>query len=359
MDRLLSFFARRGPHPFKVDYRLLLAWIAAVFVVVAAHFVHLGEPTLWNDEADTAILARTVRTHGVPIAYDGRNLSVYQECSQLGRGLLSSKLPWMQYYVGALSQAVFGGTTFGSRFLFALLGAASLLPMVLLLRTRVPHPLLLSTLLLLTPQVLLFNRNARYYPIVLLLYLWLLVLWQREGPPTRWRYVGAALLAAALFHTHPFIAVGVFAALALVSLVRRHPARWLVLAAGGFGAITWGAWFQYVGSISPEEVLPGVALLSNAPGVWATFFITGLWLIWRDFDYANVAPTLVWVVALGWALARHRAALRGLVSDPLLAAIVVNLLVQAVMIAAIIGYETTGRNLADHYSPLRYMPHLV
>ncbi len=47
------------------------------FVVLAAVvllFANLGDIYLWQDEAETALLARNVMTHGYPNAWDGKNL---------------------------------------------------------------------------------------------------------------------------------------------------------------------------------------------------------------------------------------------------------------------------------------------
>jgi hypothetical protein len=107
------------------------------FALVAfAYLFRLATPVFWNDESDTGVLARNVRQAGLPVAYDGRNAVTFEGCSQLGEGLLSKKLPWLQYYVGAASQVVFGDTTGGTRALFALVGLAAFFPLLGLLRGR-------------------------------------------------------------------------------------------------------------------------------------------------------------------------------------------------------------------------------
>src|SRR5581483_2836846 len=52
-------------------------WPAAVLAVVAAGllFTALGADYLWEDEGDTAVLARTILQHGVPKAWDGVTFS--------------------------------------------------------------------------------------------------------------------------------------------------------------------------------------------------------------------------------------------------------------------------------------------
>jgi hypothetical protein len=46
----------------------LLAALAGVLLLA-----NLGNQYLWQDEAQTALLARTILSAGVPLGYDGRN----------------------------------------------------------------------------------------------------------------------------------------------------------------------------------------------------------------------------------------------------------------------------------------------
>src|SRR5262245_33748343 len=85
-----------------------LRFALAIVLIGTVYFYKLGEPLLWDDEADTGFLARNVLTHGLPVAYDGRNVSVYDNGAQLSASLVSKKIPWVQYYVGALSLKIFG-----------------------------------------------------------------------------------------------------------------------------------------------------------------------------------------------------------------------------------------------------------
>ena len=113
---------------------------AAVAVVALVYLWRLDRPLLWGDEADTGIFARNVLRSGYPVAYDGRNIRLFAEGSQVSRDLVCKKVPWVSLYLGAASLAVFGDSTAGLRTLFALVGVLSFFPIYAVLRTRVRCP---------------------------------------------------------------------------------------------------------------------------------------------------------------------------------------------------------------------------
>ena len=116
---------------------------AAVAVLAVVYFSRLDRPLLWCDEADTGVFARNVLQSGYPTAYDGRNVRLYEEGSQVSRALVCKKVPWVQFYLGAASLAAFGpilGDTEGLRVLFALLGVLSFFPICAVLKPRVQCP---------------------------------------------------------------------------------------------------------------------------------------------------------------------------------------------------------------------------
>src|SRR5208283_5038560 len=83
----------------------------ALLIIALAYFYRLDKPLLWEDEAETGIAARSILHHGYPIAYDGRNVSLFENGVGLNGNLVYKKIPWSQFYVGALSLLIFGNTT--------------------------------------------------------------------------------------------------------------------------------------------------------------------------------------------------------------------------------------------------------
>ena len=326
---------------------LILAAIAVVY------FFRLGQPQLWADEADTGILARNTLRFGTPTAFDGRNISLADDGAQLNQGLLSKKIPWVQYYVGALSLAVFGDDTAGLRTLFALIGLLAFFPIEAVLRSRVRHPDLLAALALLSPQIVLLQRNARYYPILILLYA--LLVWHLSARFKRGavRWAGAALIFVLLFHTHPFAALCSGVALILTCLRFRREALAGYGAAFAAGLISWLAWYALLGPSLAATPL-SLAFITTHFALWWKGFSLSLLAAAVDLDAVGCLPLLLWAAVPAYLFWRDGPALRALAREPLLAFVLLNILVQAAASGAVFGPET-----GSYFAILRYMPHLL
>ena len=326
---------------------LILAAIAVVY------FFRLGQPLLWSDEADTGILARNVLRVGYPTAFDGHNLSLADDGAQLNQGLLSKKIPWVQYYVGALSLAVFGDDTAGLRTLFALLGLLAFFPIERVLRGRVRYPDLMAALALLAPQVVLLQRSARYFPLLILLYA--LVLWHLSaGFKSRARrWTVATLIFVLFFHTHPFAALCSALALVVYCLGLRREALAGYALATAVGFCSWLAWYELLGPSLAATPLT-LALLTSHFSLWCQGLFLGSVATPLDLDAVDCLPLLLWAGALAWLGWSNRPALRALAREPVPALVLLNVLVQAIVGGAVFGPETGA-----HLAILRYMPHLV
>lgn len=333
--------------------RSRLALAAALLVLGAAGFWNLGQPHLWGDEAGTALFARNLLATGRPVAFDGRNLSIFDGGTELNRELLVLKLPWVQYGLGALSIALFGDTARGVRTLFALTGVLTLLPLWALLRRRLPCALPLSVLILVSPQVLLFHRNARYFPVLTLVFAvlaWLVC----DGPRSRARGLGLGTLCfVVMFHTHPVAAATCGAATLLFHLLWQRNRLLDAGAACGLGFLSWWLWYLALGPLLVEPP-PLLDALTRDFGAWLTLFGTGLVAAVMDLDFINAVPILTWVLALAAALVLAPGALRDAAREPLNRFIAVCLAVHVVAVAAVMRTEAR-----DSFTILRYMPHLI
>src|SRR5688572_6524650 len=87
-------------------------WPIAALVIVAAYllFANLGRNYLWEDEGDTAVLARNILRHGLPVAWDGVTFTDPDYGQREAFGFVMVSHPWLQYYAAAASFAVFGET---------------------------------------------------------------------------------------------------------------------------------------------------------------------------------------------------------------------------------------------------------
>jgi len=114
-----------------------------VFIIFASILCcNLGARYLWQDEADTAVLAQRMMSYGRPLAYDGRNLitlDLYfpEKAQELPTGDPAEAVqyhvqrgdfkadtawighPWGQFIVAGASLALFGHDTVPARLPFA------------------------------------------------------------------------------------------------------------------------------------------------------------------------------------------------------------------------------------------------
>lgn len=174
-----------------------LPLLAALGLAAALLFPNLGNIHLWQDEAETALLARNVLVYGVPRAFDGRNVITQNQEREFGEDYVWTWSPWLQFYVAAASFAVLGESTLSARLPFALLGlgAVGLLYAYAGAATGSRRVALLAALLMATSvPFLLHARQCRWYMGAVLATVWLLhaYLQLRRG-----RRSGAPQLAAA------------------------------------------------------------------------------------------------------------------------------------------------------------------
>jgi len=345
------------PDPGSRNYIQWLRLLPALIVISFVYLYRLDRPLLWGDEADTGIEARNILRCGYPIAYDGRNVSVYENGSQLNTNLLCKKIPWIQYYLAAASLAVFGNNTAGLRCLFAITGIIAFFPTYFFLKSRVKYPVIIAALILLSPQTVLFQRNARYYSILILLYALLLWHLSTNFKSRKIQFFTALLIFILFFHTHPFAAACCCFSLVLFCLLLRRKMLPVYLFSSCIGFLSWLIWYQSLGPSLAKSTLSLSLIISNFSawiGPFLADFFTCLLTAVIDLDAVNCLPILLWLALLIILLAKGRKTVLNIFKDPLPPFILLNILVQVVVTAAVFGSETGYK-----YLILRYMPHLV
>ena len=326
-----------------------------LMLIACAYTWQLDRPLLWGDEAGTAIFGRSILRNSVPVGFDGRNLAVFGNCSAVSKSLLSKKIPWVQYYTAALSLSLFGESTRGARLLFALIGVAAFFPLRAVLRKKSRYPELITTIVLLSPQVILFHRNARYYAMVTLLFAFLLWTYSHKFESRRRHMFFASLCAVLFFHTHQLAAFCSLTAMLVFCLLSDRKTLRIYLTALITGFIFWFLFFLSMEGVQGKSGTIATLAFKN-PSKWFSFFVSGLKAGVLDLDYVNCVPLLAWgmvmIVAL-WTKNKRNAALDTL-RTPICQIILINIAFQLVVNAAVLGFESQY-----HYSFLRYMPHLV
>lgn len=189
----------------------------AALLAAALLLPNLGEQYLWQDEAQTALLARTILRHGVPLGSDGRNYFSQELGKEYGPGGLWRWHTWLSFYAVAASFAALGEGTAAARLPSALFGVATVVLAwwVGHLWWRDERAAATGALLLaLSVPFLILSRQCRYHSMAACFCLLGLVAYARIGSwrPAPWLLFGAATL---LFHTHFLYAATLLGALLL------------------------------------------------------------------------------------------------------------------------------------------------
>jgi 4-amino-4-deoxy-L-arabinose transferase-like glycosyltransferase len=114
----------------QFDSIFLLILAVAAFLL----FFSLDHRPFWQDEAETACLARNVLDYGVPKAFDGVNLISQESSREFNRDYIWRWSPWLQIYLTAGAFWLGGVNTVAGRLPFALLGFASVVIVYLLIK---------------------------------------------------------------------------------------------------------------------------------------------------------------------------------------------------------------------------------
>jgi 4-amino-4-deoxy-L-arabinose transferase-like glycosyltransferase/tetratricopeptide (TPR) repeat protein len=276
-----------------------LHWPVAVLAGVAAFLLltNLGRDYLWEDEGDTAVLARNILREGLPVAWDGTTFTAPDFGQRLKFGFVMVSHPWLQYYVVAASFRLLGESPWAARLPFALAGLATIVLVygiaASLLRNRAAA-ISAATLLTVSVQFLLFSRQARNYSFNALLTC--LLVWQFHRLSSKWNAALFALIAILLFHAH---AIGLAAVGALGLLTLLYPPfsrcrRWFWPAALGV-ALYAAPWLAVSREGYTQNTMPLDVISRFVPR-----------LLQFVIECASVTP-LVGVLALGVILHRqHR-----------------------------------------------------
>lgn len=128
----------------------------------------LGATYLWQDEAQTALLGRSVLAHGVPMVGDGFESLSAVGGRDAGVGGVYFQIAWLQAYVAAGSFRMLGESSWSARLPFALAGWLCVPLAAWTLRKADASPSAARIAALLTALSVPFiisSRQARYYAL--------------------------------------------------------------------------------------------------------------------------------------------------------------------------------------------------
>ncbi len=229
----------------EIVFLLVLLLAGCVFFLA-----NLGNHYLWQDEAQTALISKTILSEGVPKGYDGKNFFSQELGAEYGENYTYRWHTWFPFYVSALFFKLCGISTFTARFPFALFGIATVILTYFYTRRVTGCKRTAATaalLLLLCVPFLILSRQARYYSMTA--FFSLLSLYAYDGILGQRKHAVSLLVLGAtlLFHTHYIYTATLFAAIFVhVLLHKRESFKCVLLAASAVAIINlpWAIWLR-------------------------------------------------------------------------------------------------------------------
>ena len=213
----------------------------------------LGSTYLWQDEAQTALLGRSVLRYGVPMVGTGAESLSAHMGSDAGLYGIYFQISWLQAYVAAASFALFGESSWSARIPFALAGWLTVPLAAWVTKRAAPSDARgaarIAALFVATSVPFIVSaRQARYYALTAALVLavtgtYAVLLRRAETrQPTRAASVAFATAAMFLVLSFDVIAIGVLGAAALHWLSFRPSTQSKAAGSSDAAASFWFAW---------------------------------------------------------------------------------------------------------------------
>lgn len=233
----------------RVEHLFLLVIGGAAALLLLSN---LDGQILWQDEAQTATIAKTILHHGIPKAYDGKNFFSQEYGAEFDPSYVWKWHTWLSFYIVAASFHLLGATTFAARLPFVLFGIATIILTyyfaLSLFRNR-RLAAIACFLLLISVPFLLLSRQCRYYSATV--FFSLLGLWGYRRLLEEKRFASSTFVVAAvfLFQTHYIYFATLLGTLGVHALMFcRHSIRRLIRPA--FLALLinlpWMFWFSNI-----------------------------------------------------------------------------------------------------------------
>jgi len=236
----------------------------AGLVLVSAFLLlwNLGDQRLWDDEAQTALISRTILDHGLPMGHDGVNSFSQEAGAEFGPDHIYKWHPWLPFYLLAAFFRLFGVSTFTARLPFALLGIGCpvllyLFAKALFARRRVA--IAAATLLAFSVPFLILAKQCRYYSPAM--FLSLLGLYGYASGKHRSVLAPASVL---LFYTQNIYFLTLWLAVLIHAAIWKPERRKELILLCAAAAALCVPWLIYTLGVSYRQAYPGTL-------TWAQF----------------------------------------------------------------------------------------
>jgi hypothetical protein len=192
-------------YPTRRAYYVFLPLVLILALGAFLLLFHLDHRPFWQDEAETAGLAKNVLKYGVPRAFDGVNIISQEQGREYDQNFLWRWSPWLQIYVAAAAFKIGGITTYAGRLPFAIMGLACIFLVYYVVKHNFGNhawALISAALLTFSVPFLLYARQCRYYSLGALLTMLSLYAFEEDWESN---FIPAFLLCLStglLFHTN-------------------------------------------------------------------------------------------------------------------------------------------------------------
>jgi 4-amino-4-deoxy-L-arabinose transferase-like glycosyltransferase len=214
---------------------------------------NLNRHFLWQDEAQTALISKTILANGIPKISDGKNSFSQELGAEAGPDGIYKWHPWLPFYIHAAFFALFGTSDFAARLPDALFGAGTAFIcfwiMLSMGRGR-REALTAAAVLMLIIPFLVMCRQCRYYSLAAFFSAASVWAYFQFIQLRRWGGILLTLSALMLFHTQLIFGAAFTASVMIHSVFTgRKLFRKLLLPIGGILAGTV-PWLVYISDIS-------------------------------------------------------------------------------------------------------------
>lgn len=279
-------------------------WLLAILLCASSYLClsNLDYALLWYDEANTALISNNFLNTGTLTAWDGRNLASDKDGMNLN-SKAHEVLPPLMYVISAASIKLFGMNEIGARGMHAGIGVLALLMFLLLLRQHLPSNsrllFLIFLLVCLSPQLLLYFRQARYYAFSVFAFIACFYFYEQYWRSGRLvHFIAMTLLGLLAFFNHYSIGAASVLTIALFHLITRSPTttkkQWLLFACVTlFIALAGSAYLYQAGFLTADNQMLHYFSLQR------TFTFTDhIWKLFTALKTVIACGWLSWIVCL-------------------------------------------------------------
>jgi len=266
---------------FWADKKELIILSAISCVSLALLLANLGNQNLWQDEAQTALISKTILTDGVPRGYDGKNYFSQEGGAEYGKNYIWRWHTWLPFYVLAGFYEVFGVSTFVSRLPFVLFGFGTVVLLYYYARAVWPGtriPAIAASLLAVSVPFLLLCRQCRYYSMaiffaLLSLYAYMLLLRGKKHASILF-FVATTLL----FHSQHIYLAALFPAVFLHAIIFRRDLLKILTAVTALTILVNVPWLIWLAGVHYPAKAANLFVLASYFSIDVLHYVFPAWL---------------------------------------------------------------------------------